>query len=162
MAEKKERKERRAAQEEQPQVVAPGSAAPAQEAAPAGPAPQAEAVWQEALRKIRAKPMIYGLARQGRLATAENGVFTVVFTKGSGAMSVRMLSMEDKQSELSAALSEAAGSPCTFRAAVEGTVPESDTAVLAAQEAANQQAQDNLNRVTDFFGRENVTIKDQQ
>ena len=162
VAERKEKKERRAAQEEQPQVAAPGSAAPAQEAAPAGPAPQAEAVWQEALRKIRAKPMIYGLARQGRLATAENGMFTVVFPKGSGAMSVRMLSMEDKQSELSAALSEAAGYPCTFRAAVEGTVPESDKAVLAAQEAAKKQAQDNLNKVTDFFGRENVTIKDQQ
>ena len=162
VAERKERKERRAAQEEQPQVAVPGSAAPAQEAAPAGPAPQAEAVWQEALRKIRAKPMIYGLARQGRLATAENGMFTVVFPKGSGAMSVRMLSMEDKAGELSAALSEAAGSPCTFRAAVEGTVAESDRAVLAAQEAARKQAQENLDRVTDFFGRENVTIKEQQ
>ena len=167
VAEKKERKARPAPQDEgaqdaQAQEAAPGDAAPAQEAAKKGPAPQAEAVWQEALRKIRAKPMIYGLARQGRLATAENGMFTVVFPKGSGAMSVRMLSMEDKQAELSAALTEAAGSPCTFRAAVEGTVPESDRAVLAAQEAARKQAQDNLNRVTDFFGRENVTIRDQQ
>ena len=167
VAEKKERKARPAARDEgaqdaQLQGAAPDDAAPAQEAAPTGPAPQAEAVWQEALRKIRAKPMIYGLARQGRLATAENGVFTVVFPKGSGAMCVRMLSMEDKQAELSTALSEAAGTPCTFRAAVEGTVPESDKAVLAAQEAAQKQAQDNLNKVTDFFGRENVTIKDQQ
>ena len=167
VAEKKERKARPAARDEgaqdaQLQGAAPDDAAPAQEAAPTGPAPQAEAVWPEALRKIRAKPMIYGLARQGRLATAENGVFTVVFPKGSGAMCVRMLSMEDKQAELSTALSEAAGTPCTFRAAVEGTVPESDKAVLAAQEAAKKQAQDNLNKVTDFFGRENVTIKDQQ
>ena len=161
IADKKEKKERRAASGES-QPLSEEPAAPAQESAPAGPAPQAEAVWQEALRKIRAKPMIYGLARQGRLATAENGVYTVVFPKGSGAMSVRMLSMEDKAGELSAALSEAAGSPCTFRAAVEGTVAESDRAVLAAQEAARKQAQENLDRVTDFFGRENVTIKEQQ
>ena len=161
IADKKEKKEKRAASGES-QPLSEEPAAPAQESAPAGPAPQAEAVWQEALRKIRAKPMIYGLARQGRLATAENGVYTVVFPKGSGAMSVRMLSMEDKAGELSAALSEAAGSPCTFRAAVEGTVAESDRAVLAAQEAARKQAQENLDRVTDFFGRENVTIKEQQ
>ena len=154
---------RRARAEEKP---APGSEAPKEAAPPAasapqGPAPEAERIWQEAVRQIRQKPMIYGFVKQGRLATAENGCFTVVFPQGSGAMAVKLLSMEDKNAQVAEALTAAAGYPCTFRAAIEGTVAESDKNVLAAQQAAQAQAQSNLNRVFDAFGRENVRVLDE-
>ena len=152
------------------QAAAPASknAAPAAQAAaaapvpaketPKGPAPDAERIWQEAVKKLKQKPQLFGMVRFGRLASAENGVFTVVYEKATGGAYVKMLSMDDKNAQVAQALSEAAGYPCVFRAAIEGTVAESDKAVLAAQEAAKKQAQENLNRVFDAFGRENVRV----
>ena len=133
--------------------------APAQET-PKGPAPDAELIWQEAIRKLKQKPQLFGMVRFGRLAGAENGVFTVVYEKATGGMYVKLLSMEDKNAQVAQALSEAAGYPCVFRAAIEGTVAESDKAVLAAQEAAKRQSQENLAKVFDTFGRENVRVTD--
>ena len=140
------------------EAAAPVSA-PAKET-PKGPAPDAERIWQEAVRKLKQKPQLFGMVRFGRLASAENGVFTVVYEKATGGAYVKMLSMDDKNAQVAQALSEAAGYPCVFRAAIEGTVAESDKAVLAAQEAAKKQAQENLNRVFDAFGRENVRVTD--
>ena len=154
------------------QAAAPASkgAAPAAQAAaaapvpaketPKGPAPDAERIWQEAVKKLKQKPQLFGMVRFGRLASAENGVFTVVYEKATGGAYVKMLSMDDKNAQVAQALSEAAGYPCVFRAAIEGTVAESDKAVLAAPEAAKKQAQENLNRVFDAFGRENVRVTD--
>ena len=154
------------------QAAAPASknAAPAAQAAaaapvpaketPKGPSPDAERIWQEAVKKLKQKPQLFGMVRFGRLASAENGVFTVVYEKATGGAYVKMLSMDDKNAQVAQALSEAAGYPCVFRAAIEGTVAESDKAVLAAQEAAKKQAQENLNRVFDAFGRENVRVTD--
>ena len=154
------------------QAAAPASkgAAPAAQAAaaapvpaketPNGPAPDAERIWQEAVKKLKQKPQLFGMVRFGRLASAENGVFTVVYEKATGGAYVKMLSMDDKNAQVAQALSEAAGYPCVFRAAIEGTVAESDKAVLAAQEAAKRQAQENLNKVFDTFGRENVRVTD--
>ena len=154
------------------QAAAPASknAAPAAQAAaaapvpaketPKGPAPDAERIWQEAVKKLKQKPQLFGMVRFGRLASAENGVFIVVYEKATGGAYVKMLSMDDKNAQVAQALSEAAGYPCVFRAAIEGTVAESDKAVLAAQEAAKKQAQENLNRVFDAFGRENVRVTD--
>ncbi len=148
-------------------------AAPAQDAAgddkhqqtqlhaPQGPAPEAQRVWQETVRLLKQKPMIYGFARQGRVATAENGLFTIVFDKTTGGMAVRMLSMDDKKQEVEAALSQAAGYPCTFRAAIEGTVGEGNQTVIAAQKEAERQRQENLGKVFDVFGRENVRVLDE-
>ena len=151
----------RAAERTTPVDEAPREAAPAPASAPQGPAPEAERIWQEAVRQIRQKPMIFGFVKEGRLATAENGCFTVVFPQGSGAMAVKLLSMEDKNAQVAEALTAAAGYVCTFRAAIEGTVAESDKNVLAAQQAAKEQAQSNLNRVFDAFGRENVRVLDE-
>ena len=144
-----------------PESAAPQAAATPAAKAPQGPAPEAERIWQEAVRQIRQKPMIFAFVKQGRLATAENGCFTVVFPQGSGAMAVKLLSMEDKNAQVAEALTAAAGYPCTFRAAIEGTVAESDKNMLAAQQAAKEQAQSNLNRVFDAFGRENVRVLDE-
>ena len=129
---------------------------------PKGPAPEAERIWQEAVRKLKQKPQIFGMLRFGRLASSENGLFTVVYNKASGGAYVKMLSMEDKNADVANALTEAAGYPCKFRAAIEGTVTESDKNILAAQAAAKKQAQDNLNQVFDMFGRENVRVSEEQ
>ncbi len=129
--------------------------------APQGPAPEAQRVWQETVRLLKQKPMIFGFAKLGRVATAENGLFTIVFDKATGGMAVRLLNMDDKKQEIEAALSQAAGYPCTFRAAIEGTVGEGDQAVIAAQKEAERQRQENLGKVFDVFGRENVWVLDE-
>ena len=129
--------------------------------APTGPAPDAERIWQEAVRTMKKDPRLYGLVRFGRLVSGENGLFTVVFDKISGGMYVKMLSMQEKNDQVAAALSQAAGYPCTFRPALEGTVQESDKAILAAQQEVKKQAENNLNKVFDAFGRENVRVLDE-
>ena len=129
--------------------------------APKGPAPDAERIWQEAMRLIKKDPRLFGLVRFGRLVSGENGLFTVVFDKISGGMYVKMLSMEEKNAQVASALTQAAGYPCTFRAALEGTVQESDKAILAAQQEQKKQAENNLNKVFDTFGRENVRVLDE-
>ena len=101
------------------------------------------------------------MVRMGRLASGANGLFTIVYDKAIGGAYVKMLSMEDKNAEVAAALTQAAGYPCTFRAAIEGTVAESDKNILAAQEAQKKQAQDNLDKVFGVFGRENVRVQDE-
>ena len=101
------------------------------------------------------------MLRFGRLVSGENGLFTVVYPKATGAAYVKMLSIKEKNEEVAAYLTAAAGYPCTFRAAIEGTVQESDKAVLAAQKEAEQQAENNLNKVFEMFGRENVRVSDE-
>ena len=129
--------------------------------APKGADPEAERIWQEAVRALKQKPQLYGMVRMGRLASGANGLFTIVYDKAIGGAYVKMLSMEDKNAEVAAALTQAAGYPCTFRAAIEGTVAESDKNILAAQEAQKKQAQDNLDKVFGVFGRENVRVQDE-
>ncbi|MBQ7887714.1 MAG: DNA polymerase III subunit gamma/tau [Clostridia bacterium] len=142
-------------------VSAPQAPAQTMAVAPTGPAPDAERIWQDALRKLKQKPQLYGMARFGRLISGDNGLFTVVFDKISGGAYVKMLSMADKNAQIAEALSGAAGYPCTFRAALEGTVQESDKAILAAQQEEKRQAENNLNKVFNAFGRENVRVLDE-
>jgi len=143
-----------AAPQEQP-------AAPALKQTPKGPDPQAERIWQEAVRQLKTKPQLFGMVRLGRLAMSENGLFTVVYDKAIGGAYVKMLSMPDKNAQVAEALTAAAGYPCTFRAAIEGTVGEQDKTVLAAQAEAKRQADENLNKVFSAFGRENVRVLDE-
>ena len=133
---------------------------PAKEA-PKGPAPDAERIWQEAMRQAKQKPQLFGMLKFGRLVSGENGLFTVVYPKAMGAAYVKMLSIPEKNEEVAGYLTQAAGYPCTFRAAIEGTVQESDKAILSAQEEARKQAENSLNKVFDMFGRENVRVKDE-
>ena len=150
-------------------VAAPADEAAAQDApealqpaeAPKGPAPDAERIWQEAVRRLKQNPFIFNSVNKGRLIGGENGLFTEVFDKGSGAIHVKLLSAPDKNAAVAEALSAAAGYPCTFRAALEGTVAESDKAILAAQQEAKKQADKNLSKVFDAFGRENVRVLDE-
>ena len=69
--------------------------------------------------------------------------------------------MPEKNTQVAEALTAAAGYPCTFRAATEGTVGEQDKTVLAAQAEAKKQADENLNKVFSAFGRENVRVLDE-
>lgn len=139
--------------------AAPEAPRPAE--APKGPAPDAERIWQEAVRRLKQNPFVFNSVNKGRLIGGENGVFTEVFDKGSGAIHVKLLSAPDKNAAVAEALSAAAGYPCTFRAALEGTVAESDKAILAAQQEAKKQADKNLSKVFDAFGRENVRVLDE-
>jgi len=143
-----------------PAPAEPKAAAPVKET-PKGPAPEAERIWQEAVRALKQKPQLFGMVRIGRLASSENGLFTVVYDKAIGAAYVKMLTMPEKNAEVAAAITQAAGYPCTFRAAIEGTVAESDKNILAAQQAQKKQAQDNLDKVFGVFGRENVRVQDE-
>ena len=139
--------------------AAPEAQRPAE--APKGPAPDAERIWQEAVRRLKQNPFVFNSVNKGRLISGENGLFTEVFDKGSGAIHVKLLSAPDKNAAVAEALSAAAGYPCTFRAALEGTVAESDKAILAAQQEAKKQADKNLSKVFDAFGRENVRVLDE-
>ena len=129
--------------------------------APKGPAPDAERIWQEAMRQAKQKPQLFGMLKFGRLVSGENGLFTVVYPKATGAAYVKMLSIPEKNEEVAGYLTQAAGYLCTFRAAIEGTVQESDKAILAAQAEAQKQAENSLNKVFDMFGRENVRVRDE-
>lgn len=129
--------------------------------APKGPAPDAERIWQEAVRRLKQNPFVFNSVNKGRLISGENGLFTAVFDKGSGAIHVKLLSAQDKNAVVAEALSAAAGYPCTFRAALEGTVAESDKTILAVQREAQKQAEQNLGKVFDAFGRENVRVLDE-
>ena len=139
--------------------AAPETPKPAE--APNGPAPDAERIWQEAVRRLKQNPFVFNSVNKGRLIGGENGLFTEVFDKGGGAIHVKLLSAPDKNAAVAEALSAAAGYPCTFRAALEGTVAESDKAILAAQQEAKKQADKNLSKVFDAFGRENVRVLDE-
>lgn len=85
----------------------------------------------------------------------------MVYPKATGAAYVKMLSIPEKNEEVVGYLTQAAGYPCMFRAAIEGTVQESDKAILAAQAEAQKQAENSLNKVFDMFGRENVRVRDE-
>ena len=158
-----------AAPKKQARAAAPADEASAQAApeaqrpaeAPKGPAPDAERIWQEAVRRLKQNPFVFNSVNKGRLISGENGLFTEVFDKGGGAIHVKLLSAPDKNAAVAEALSAAAGYPCTFRAALEGTVAESDKAILAAQQEAKKQADKNLSKVFDAFGRENVRVLDE-
>ena len=129
--------------------------------APQGPAADAERIWQDAMRQAKQKPQLFGMLKFGRLVSGDNGLFTVVYPRATGGAYVKMLSMAEKNAEVADYLTKAAGYPCTFRAAIEGTVQESDKAIIAAQEEAQKQAENSLNKVFDMFGRENVRGKDE-
>ena len=132
------------------------------EEAPKGPAPDAERIWQDAMRALKKQPQLFGMLRFGRLVSGENGLFTVAYPKTTGGMYVKMLNIKEKKEQVEEALTAAAGYVCTFRAAIEGTVAESDKAVLKAQEEQKAQEEKNLNKVFDIFGRENVRVMEEE
>lgn len=101
------------------------------------------------------------MLRFGRLVSGENGLFTVVYPKATGAAYVKMFSIKEKNEEVAAYLTAAGGLSCTFRAAIEGTVQESDKAVLAAKRKPSSRWKNNLNKVFEMFGRENVRVSDE-
>lgn len=143
---------------------AAGSEAPAEDKPESNEpkiAPTSEAVYKAMVQEMRKElPMAYGLLLQGRLAHETNGLFTVVFDPKMYGINVSMLNKKDNSDKIEASLSKIAGRPCTFRAALEGSVEEKDQKILAAKEAAERQAAENMKAITEAFGRENVRIVD--
>ena len=126
-----------------------------------GVEPTTEAIYKAMMQEIRkSMPMLYALMVPGRLAHEENGLFTVVFNAKTGGLNVGMLNSRERNEQVAIALSVAAGHPCTFKAALEGTVEEKDPRILDAKQDAKRQAQENLQKVFDIFGRENVQINE--
>lgn len=126
-----------------------------------GVEPTTEAIYKAMMQEIRkSMPMLYALMVPGRLAHEENGLFTVVFNAKTGGLNVGMLNSRERNEQVATALSVAAGHPCTFKAALEGTVEEKDPRILDAKQDAKRQAQENLQKVFDIFGRENVQINE--
>ncbi len=117
-----------------------GRAAPAKEA-PKGPRRTRNASGRRPCGRTKQKPQLFGMLKFGRLVSGENGLFTVVYPKAMGAAYVKMLSIPEKN-EGGGGLSDAGGGlPVHIpRAAIEGTVQESDKAILSAQEEARKQA----------------------
>ena len=128
-----------------------------------GVEPTAEAVYKAMMQEIRkSMPMLYALMVPGRLAHEENGLFTVVFNAKTGGLNVGMLNSRERNEQVATALSVAAGHPCTFRAALEGTVEEKDQRILDAKEEARRQAEENLHNIIGTFGRDKVEITDME
>ena len=126
-----------------------------------GVEPTTEAIYKAMMQEIRkSMPMLYALMVPGRLAHEENGLFTVVFNAKTGGLNVGMLNARERNEQVATALSVAAGHPCTFKAALEGTVEEKDPRILDAKQDAKRQAQENLQKVFDVFGRENVRVNE--
>ena len=126
-----------------------------------GVEPITEAIYKAMMQEIRkSMPMLYALMVPGRLAHEENGLFTVVFNAKTGGLNVGMLNSRERNEQVATALSVAAGHPCTFKAALEGTVEEKDPRILDAKQDSKRQAQENLQKVFDIFGRENVQINE--
>ena len=126
-----------------------------------GVEPTTEAIYKAMMQEIRkSMPMLYALMVPGRLAHEENSLFTVVFNAKTGGLNVGMLNSRERNEQVATALSVAAGHPCTFKAALEGTVEEKDPRILDAKQDAKRQAQENLQKVFDIFGRENVQINE--
>ncbi len=116
-------------------------------------------IWKKALKKLREEePSRGNIFVNGRLVSARDGQFIEVFNKQVGAIYVNMLNSAGYKQPMEKALSEVAGYPCTFRAAVEGTVQETNASILAAKAEDERRKEKNLNRIFDTFGRENVVV----
>ena len=124
-------------------------------AAPEGADAEGAGIWKKALASLRRQPMLYGLAMNGRFVSAEDGMFTVAFDKATGGIHVNMLNEEQRNKEIADAITQASGYACRFHAVLEGDEPDE-----AAKAAAKKKAEENLSRVFDMFGRENVRVTD--
>ena len=132
-------------------AVAP---APRQQAAQAASTGDAQKIWEDAMRRLRASdPSVHASLMQGRFAGAEDGVYQVMFPQGIGAIYARMLETEEKKAMVERALSEASGgAKAVLRAQIEGE---------AVQSAPRADAEKKLGQIFGAFGRENVEVTDQ-
>ena len=110
------------------------------------------AIWKKALQALRQQPMLFGLAMSGRFVSQKDGLFSVAFPKAA-AINANMLNSEENAATIAGMLTNAAGYECRFRAVLEDEGPSE-----REKEEAKRQAEANLNRVFDMFGRENVRV----
>ena len=111
------------------------------------------AVWKKAMSALRQQPMLFGLLRNGRFVSERDGLFTAAFDRTTGGIHVNLLNGEAQSAAVSAALSAAAGRECRFRAVLEGEDGDG-----GADASAKKRAEENLGRISSFFGRENVRV----
>lgn len=134
------------------------AAAKARSPVPGDPA----SVWREVKARLEHDPVIKGILKLGRLGDCEEGHYTLLFPKDTGAPYVNMFNVHGKGAIVADVLTQITGRPCTFRAALEGSVPERDSAVLQAQAQAKAQSDQNFDKIYAAFGRENVRVTDDE
>ena len=123
-------------------------------AIPAADAPMdSAAVWKKAMSALRRQPMLFGLLQSGRFVSERDGLFTAAFDRATGGIHISMLNSKEQNAAVAEALSAAAGRPCRFAA-----VPEGGEAEYAPGGDEKKRAQENLGKISDFFGRENVRV----
>ncbi len=142
-----------AAAKEKPLAEAPASAALAATAAPGAKAAapsDAQGVWDKLLESLkRTDPPLYGLIRNQRFLGAQGNVYRLQVPFAQKDFTYMKLDQPQRRDKLSAALTEAAGSPCVFEAVLEGdlTQPKRDSRAMDAQSA-----------LVEAFGRDLVQV----
>ncbi len=122
-------------------------------------AAEAREIWKRTLEKYREMDIsIFGLLRKGRLLSADDSHYVVVFDKEQGAITVKMFIDPEMRKKVEAVLTEIAGVPSTFQAAVEGSFAERDENILRRQEREKKADEERMDQVMQAFGRENVIV----
>ena len=109
------------------------------------------ALWKKAKSALRQQPMLFGLLMNARFVSEKDGLFTVAFDRATGGIHVNLLNSETQNTAIAEALSAAAGRQCRFRAVLEGEDMDGDA-------DTKKRAENNLSKISSFFGRENVRV----
>ena len=130
------------------------AAKPASKPAPSPkPAPvsgDAKAIWDKALEDLaKNEPPLYGLLRKERFIGAKGTVYQVLIPASKKEFSYVRLNQQARRDRIAKALSDAAGTPLTFEAALEQNAAEK------RMESVRDEAQRTL---IEAFGRDLVQI----
>lgn len=130
------------------------NAAPVAQTADAAPSGNADpqAIWKKVMQYFKkSAPAVFGSLALGRFDGCKDGVYSVLFPQGTGAIYVSMFTNEAKQTLVEQALASAGAPGARFLAALEGSAP------TASEEKSASQT---LNQIFTAFGRENVQVVD--
>jgi DNA polymerase III gamma/tau subunit len=120
---------------------------------------EAQEIWKRTLDKFREQDIsTFGLLRKGRLLSADDSHYVVVFDKEQGAINVKLFVDPEMRKKVETVLTEIAGVPSTFQAAVEGSFAERDENILRRQEKEKKADEERMDQVMQAFGRENVIV----
>ena len=120
--------------------------------------PEVKTVFSRLLDILRkTEPSLFGIVRGGKVIERENDVYTVLFPK-TGAVYAGLLARDEYKEKVDAALSQAAGRPSKFNAVLEGKVKDNTLEARQEEQAREMQKEENLNKMIDMFGRENIVM----
>ncbi len=139
-------------------------AAPAEAAAKPAPAPAPETpaapgektpkdIWNDALKRLKKfEPGVFGPLSQGKFAGYRDGVYQAQFP-AEASIFITMLSTPERRGKVEQALRDCGAAPdARFEPVAQETA--------AADAAAREQEQKNMDSLIDMFGRDKVQIDD--